>query len=409
MENFITEIEINRARNIKDLNITLSNKKRQHLILTGKNGSGKTSLMLEMNKYLEHIDNGEIINFDKVKQQYDVAEKRMKNARDESEKTRIEGQKKIFQDWFDKLGGTRIHFSTPIASISNSCSKGKYLIAFFDSKRHTLLNVPQGISKIEPKTRYEFHDTASINFVQYMVNLKAEKSFARDDNDEEAVSIINQWFARLQDRLKTIFNDDKLKLVFDRKEFNFTLVRGNKEKMNFNTLPDGYSSIISIISEILMRMESHVNKSYDIEGIVLIDEIETHLHVELQKKILPFLIDFFPRIQFIVSTHSPFVLSSISNATICDLESGMITTDLSSYSYDVLIESFFDVDKYSEEVKQNIEEFEALIANPQPTVEQKAKLRELRDYFAHSPKYLSSELFHKLGEIELQEKLKNKK
>lgn len=41
--------------------------------------------------------------------------------------------------------------------------------------------------------------------------------------------------------------------------------------------------------------------------LFLVDEIETHLHVDLQKKVLPFLISFFPKIQFIVTTHSPFV------------------------------------------------------------------------------------------------------
>ena len=54
--------------------------------------------------------------------------------------------------------------------------------------------------------------------------------------------------------------------------------------------------------------------------IVLIDEIETHLHLELQKLILPMLTELFPNIQFIVSTHSPFVINSIENATIFDLE-----------------------------------------------------------------------------------------
>ena len=59
---------------------------------------------------------------------------------------------------------------------------------------------------------------------------------------------------------------------------------------------------------------------YNAQGIVLIDELETHLHIELQKKILPFLTEFFPNIQFIVTTHSPYILNSISNAKAYDLE-----------------------------------------------------------------------------------------
>jgi len=47
----------------------------------------------------------------------------------------------------------------------------------------------------------------------------------------------------------------------------------------------------------------------DIEGIVLIDEIDSHLHVELQHKVLPKILQLFPKVQFLVSSHSPlFVL-----------------------------------------------------------------------------------------------------
>ena len=91
------------------------------------------------------------------------------------------------------------------------------------------------------------------------------------------------------------------------------------------------------MTELILRMEAHEVSVYDMQGLVLIDEIETHLHVDLQKKIFPFLTSFFPNIQFIVTTHSPFVLSSISNAVICDLENKMIMQDLTAYSYDALI------------------------------------------------------------------------
>ncbi len=55
---FITSIKVNNSRNVKDLEIPLSSKSRRHLILTGKNGSGKTSLLLELNKFLTQVENG---------------------------------------------------------------------------------------------------------------------------------------------------------------------------------------------------------------------------------------------------------------------------------------------------------------------------------------------------------------
>ncbi|NEL99720.1 AAA family ATPase, partial [Escherichia coli] len=58
-------------------------------------------------------------------------------------------------------------------------------------------------------------------------------------------------------------------------------------------------------------------------GIVLIDEIDAHLHVSWQKEIGPWLRDHFPAIQFIVSTHSPYVCQSASPAGLIRLAGPM--------------------------------------------------------------------------------------
>ena len=82
--------------------------------------------------------------------------------------------------------------------------------------------------------------------------------------------------------------------------------------------------MFDIINDLIMRVEK---KGDNTEGIVLIDEIETHLHLELQKEILSLLVQMYPKIQFIVSTHSPFILSSIDNAVIFDLENTTLVSD----------------------------------------------------------------------------------
>lgn len=409
MENFITEIKINSSRNLKNFNIPLSSEQRQHLILTGKNGSGKTSLLLELNKYLSKIDDG---NFKSLQGQINYLEQLKRQITTQTDKNQtltIQNNIKSVEQWLSNFGGTEIKFSSETMTISNKCQSGEFLLAFFDSKRLSNLSIPKGINKLELKKKYRLSDKVNTNFIQYLVNLKADRSFARDDNEMDTVHKIDEWFKRFENRLQYIFDFEKLKLKFDRKSYNFEIITNEIEPFNFNNLSDGYSAIISIVSELILRMEAHNVKSYDLEGIVIIDEIETHLHVDLQKKILPFLTDFFPKIQFIVTTHSPFVLSSISNATICDLETKIVTTDLSNYSYDALIESYFKTDKYSDEIKSKIIEFEKLIEKEDLTPKQKITLIDLRNYFAHSPKYLSNELMVKLQELSLKELTKKKK
>lgn len=410
MENFITEIKVNHSRNIENLTIPLSSEKRQHLILTGKNGSGKTSLLLELNKYLTKIDSGQSKDYTKNLEQLENLKKQLEShSLSEKQKQSLKQSIKDYSNWIDGFGGTKIKFSNSDENTSVKCQSGEFLLAFFDSKRHTKLTIPKGINKVELKKKYSLQDKANPSFIQYIVNLKADRSFARDDNEMDIVAKIDDWFNSFENRLKTLFDDDKLKLKFDRKDYNFKIESGQGEPFSFNTLSDGYSAIISIISELLLRMEAHNRKSYDLEGVVIIDEIETHLHVELQKLVLPFLIDFFPKLQFIVTTHSPFILSSISNATICDLESKIVTTDLTNYSYDALIESYFRTDKYSEEVKSKVLQFEQLIEKLKLNKNEEKLLKELRNYFAHSPKYMSDELIVKLQEIKLMEITKKKK
>ncbi len=407
-ENFITKIQVNESRNIKDLTIPLSENECRHLIITGKNGSGKTSILNELFKFLQQVDNRDF-------RHYSNQLKSLKSLQDqlsklttqpitdqlENQKIQLESQIRASRDWFRRYGGVEIFFTNP-DTIWKDANVGDYLIAFFDAKRHTNLSVPSGITKFNLKKKYNIGEKASQDFIQYIVNLKADRSFARDDGEKEVVQNIDEWFSRLESRIQTLFDSPKLKIKFDRKHYNFEIIEENKLPFSFNTLADGYSAIISIATELLLRMEGHDAKAYDLEGVVLIDEIETHLHIDLQKKVLPFLSDFFPKIQFIVTTHSPFVLSSVSNAVVCDLEERIVIDDLSSYSYDALIESYFNSDKYSEEIKQKIMIYEKLVSKKKLNTQQKDDLRQLRNYFAHAPKYLSNELMVKLQQIELQ-------
>ena len=406
-EHFITNILVENSRNVKDLEIPLSTNNRQHLILTGRNGAGKTSLLLEIKKYLTQVIAGK--NIQEILNNTSSLENQLQNVLlSPSERSMIEGSLSYNKDWIPQtFGGTKIQFSDD--SFLEQCQSGEFILAYFDAKRQTSnLYKPSGINKVELQKNYGLNGNANTQFIQYIVNLKADRSFAKDDNENATVEKIDNWFKQLENRLKIIFDVEELELIFDRKNYTFEIVTEKGEPFGFDHLSDGYSAIISIVTELLLRMEAHNAKSYDLEGIVLIDEIETHLHVDLQKKILPFLTDFFPKIQFIVTTHSPFVLSSLANATICDLETRVVLTDLSSYSYDTLLEGYFETDKYSEELKHRLVEFEKLLAIKTKTPAQEQETKILRDYFAQAPKYLSKELVVKLQQIELDE-LTNKK
>lgn len=133
-----------------------------------------------------------------------------------------------------------------------------------------------------------------------------------------------------------------------------------RNEFDFNTLSSGYAAVLDIVVDLIMRMEKTSNRrfEYNMHGIVLIDEIETHLHLELQREILGLLTTVFPNIQFVVTTHSPFVLNSIENAVIYDLENHtLVKYGLNNVPYDGIVEGYFNVNSLSRELSRKFEEY----------------------------------------------------
>ena len=93
-----------------------------------------------------------------------------------------------------------------------------------------------------------------------------------------------------------------------------------RDDHTFDRLSAGYHSVLFMISELAYRavvLNPLTENLIDvISGIVLIDEIDYHLHPAWQWKILPALKETFPKVQFIVATHSPIVLSSAKDASL---------------------------------------------------------------------------------------------
>ena len=103
----------------------------------------------------------------------------------------------------------------------------------------------------------------------------------------------------------------------------------NIQVIPIRLLSDGIRITLSMAANIAYRMALlNANLEDDIlalsTGIVLIDEIDMHLHPAWQKKIMIALKEVFPKVQFIVTTHSPSVLSNVTSDHILLLDNGKI-------------------------------------------------------------------------------------
>jgi predicted ATP-binding protein involved in virulence len=126
----------------------------------------------------------------------------------------------------------------------------------------------------------------------------------------------------------------------------------------------------------------------------------------MQKEALPFLTTMFPNIQFIVTTHSPFVITSLENAVICDLEKRIVTQDLSAYSYDGIVEYYYGADKYSTDAKIKFEEYKKLAEIDKRTPIETERLADIIQYFKQIPSLGAPELM--LSFLQFEQKRRDK-
>lgn len=367
---YITKLTIIKVRHLKNISIPLSENQIKHLILTGKNGSGKTSVVEALARYLDKIFTGE-------------RENAFRNCQKELD----------------------IKLNNKIESIPELADKYHYILAYYDAARVFQAEQPRQIEKVKLQDYYGLTEFPRKEFVKYLLDLKMTEALARNNNKTEKADEIQTWFAKLEQLLKQIFDDKTVELEFDEETFEFHILQHGKEPFDFNTLSSGYQAVLDIILDIIMRMQNQTQRSFDfnLPGIVLIDEIETHLHLELQKNIMPFLTTIFPNIQFIVTSHSPFILNSIRNVVIYDLEKNLLVENgLDNVPYDGIVEGYFGADKLSDALKKKFEKYKTLVKKKCLSDEELNEIAELELYLDDIPDYLALGISTEYQELKLE-------
>ncbi|MEA5509864.1 AAA family ATPase [Crocosphaera sp. UHCC 0190] len=134
-------------------------------------------------------------------------------------------------------------------------------------------------------------------------------------------NLLTQSRLNIEKILQSIFQDNSLKLAVNYRQISpYRLCLTKQDKIfipSLDNLSSGQSILFNLFATIIRYADKgDINKSIQldqIEGIVIIDEIDVHLHSDLQYEILPKLIKLFPKVQFIVTTHSPLFILGMEN------------------------------------------------------------------------------------------------
>ena len=164
---------------------------------------------------------------------------------------------------------------------------------------------------------------------------------------------------------------------------------GRQTSIPYRMMSDGYRNMIGMIADIAYRcikLNPHlgVNALKETEGLVLIDELDLHLHPSWQKGIVAELVECFPKIQFVATTHSPFIVQSLSREQLINLEE----VELANEPHDVSLETnamYMGVksqrSKIFDEKERAARDFFTTLANYKGSEDDKAKIEEKFDSY----------------------------
>ncbi|MFC2349729.1 MAG: AAA family ATPase [Capnocytophaga granulosa] len=384
---YIHKIHINKIRHLQNIDIPIENDTYPHLILTRKNGSGKTSVLEAVANHLQNIANDPYKNFLSLEQNIKYYQDKLNSGdygvEDERWLAYNKGQYVFY------FGEVKIDFYN-IDDFISKYQKGNFIIAFYQANRKVVINEPLNPTKPAIKEVWSTKEMATREFLNFLSDLKIQEALARNEKLDHEADLINTWFVDFEKLLKKVFQDDSLQLLFNYKDYSFQILTQGKT-FKFTEMSDGFAAVLEIIIDLILKMQrkDSLTRAYEQEGIVLIDEVETHLHLELQRLVLPLLTQLFPNIQFIVTTHSPFVLNSIGNAVAFDLEHQQLVDDLTEYSYESLAEGYFGVRTSSSYTEMQLDKLKKLLEKETLLSSEKSELKSLIHDFDKIPEVVS--------------------
>lgn len=234
-------------------------------------------------------------------------------------------------------------------------------------------------------------DTLIIWLVQQLKLAKDGNSYLQEKNiknikAKKAIQNVEILFKKIYPELKEI------KLIYEDDGKDKVVIELENEQIYLHQFSDGQRVLFGLIGDIarrLLLLNDVSDTPFGGRGIVLIDEIELHLHPSWQQKIILILRESFPNIQFIVTTHSPHVLTTVEAECIrsiyIDHETNTFKYEIPKFTKgaqsNVVLEDVFYVDPRPQEVEEVklFEEYISLVNQDKWDSERGTELRQKLD------------------------------
>ncbi|ELV8758077.1 AAA family ATPase [Vibrio vulnificus] len=318
-----------------------------------------------------------------------------------------------------------------VIDINGSDTQSNVIISDFDpNKQSNIQGLHQYSSKLLSLKVNRTFQYQALNAVGKDVN-KDTTAFFQEAKSGVNVSEVKNWFvnrylysahegALTQEQINNLELAKRSFSILN-ENFSFSRVMASSNEIMINTpngeiyyeyLSSGFKSCLSIIfgiiKDIELRFKEPCINACEFDGIVLIDELELHLHPEWQSKIAKILLEVFPKVQFITATHSPHILQSANPDEIIALafnEGQVFRRDLerTKYGYqgwtveEILLDVMGMTDTRTDEYYKHLHSFEHALEHENVT-QARAAFKEL-DSLLHPNNHLRKLLKLELSSI----------
>jgi predicted ATP-binding protein involved in virulence len=218
------------------------------------------------------------------------------------------------------IDGAFLIFSEKIRQLLDKHPDSNIPIIVYDPADRRVSAIPLGLPE-----DYDFHQLTAYNdavaskleFIAFFEWYRAREDFENEQlrtnpghRDKQLEAVRNAIY-----RLLPGFSDLRVR----RSPRLGMILKKQGQELDLHQLSDGEKCLLAMVGDIARRLaiaSPSLDDPLSGEGIVLIDEIDLHLHPGWQRRVIPGLERAFPNCQFIVATHSPQVLSSAKSATV---------------------------------------------------------------------------------------------
>ncbi len=271
-----------------------------------------------------------------------------------------------------------------------------------DKGKREIENLFKSYNPVLKKNRKEW-------YVNTETFIKDIEQIVRNDANRQDVATKNQG-REIQIVTETIENfiEGYSNLRIERVPRPHMLVDKNGETFNLEQLSEGEKNLIALVGDIARRLSiANPNSKEPLkgDGIILIDELDLHLHPAWQRLIIPKLTEIFPNCQFFITTHSPQVLSHVEpeNIFLLKNENNELSWKKPDESYgmsiDRIVELLMDEDVRPNEVKDKIDNLFELIERNKIS-QAKKTVSKLKKYLKSDPEILRAEMLIRKKEFE---------